>query len=122
MHLTRKSGRKTKWVGFVFRCIRLNARNKMLTEYPLKSVDHSGNPLCVGDQVLILKIPLSLVYDMQEDSRKVVESCKGEVMKIYEIDQFGFVWLEKVVVETDEEYVAEKFALEPNLLERQDGI
>lgn len=90
--------------------------------FPLKPIDQRGNPICVGDKILVLKIPDSLIHDMNEESRKVIEGCKNQIMKIYELDEYGFAWLEKVVIDTEDEYIVEKFALEPEYLEKIDDI
>ena len=88
----------------------------MKNRYPLAPIDAEGNTLKVGDHVFVFNIPIHLTHDMPEESKSIIESCRGTRKKIYEIDEYGFMGLEKIVVQTADEYVVEKFAIEPEFL------
>jgi len=88
--------------------------------FPLKPVDCSGEMIKKFDSVLVRKIPESLIHDMEEESRRNIMACEGRTMKIIEIDEYGFVWLELIVLETSSEYNSESFVLEPKYVQKQE--
>lgn len=59
---------------------------------PLQPVDVHNNPISVGSRVQILEIPAWLVHDLPEQEVLRLRKCEGQVMKILEVDQFGYVW------------------------------
>ena len=56
---------------------------------------------------------------MDDASRKVVKSCEGTLMKINEIDEYGYAWVEKVTIQTESEYESDSFSMEPKYLLKQ---
>lgn len=95
--------------------------NKMPEGFPLEPIDCDGVRIQETDFVLVRKIPESLTHDFDQESKKHVMSCEGKIMKIDEIDDYGFVWLELVVLETGSQYVSEKFSLEPKYVQKSTG-
>jgi len=87
--------------------------------FPLKPIDCNGYGLKESDYVLVKTIPESLTHNLPEESQSYIKSCEGEIMKINEIDDYGFLWLELVVIENTEEYYSEKFSLEPKYVQKQ---
>ena len=85
--------------------------------YPLKPNDNEGNILKEGDIVKIITIPEYLYKDLDNDEAKSIKSCEGEIMKIHEVDDYGFMWVEKPILETENDYESHRFSIEPvNLL------
>ncbi|WP_460227973.1 hypothetical protein [Aurantivibrio infirmus] len=88
-------------------------------KFPLERVDTNGVAISEGDFVKILHIPDWLVSDLDDESLKAVKACEGKEMKIYEIDDYGYAWVETVTLETKSEYKSNSFCMEPkNLLKK----
>ena len=86
-------------------------------DFPLEPFDFEGNEIKVGNVVKILKIPEWLIHDLDTESAKIVKSCEGANMEITEIDEYGYAWVEKVSISTEENYQSNSFCMEPeNLL------
>ena len=84
--------------------------------FPLKPEDAEGNVLRTGDTVRILHIPDRLLEGLDEDAVQALKGCSGELMVIQEIDDYGYMWVEKPVLKTDNAYVSHSFSLEPKYL------
>jgi hypothetical protein len=84
--------------------------------YPLDPKDSEGNVLKEGDNVIILHIPDSLIHDLEKDAQKAIKSCEGQIMNIYEVDDYGFMWVEKPTLETEDMYESHSFSMEPKYL------
>jgi hypothetical protein len=65
-------------------------------QQPGTTTDRLGRPITVGTRVRVLEIPKSLVADLPAGERPMVESMLGCVFEVYEIDEFGSAWVEKV--------------------------
>ena len=87
--------------------------NDMPEGFPLPSIDSKGRPIKEGDTIRIDVIPDSLVSSLEEDEKATVKGCEGKEMEIIEIDKYGFVWVEVVVLHTETEYIPHSFSLEP---------
>ena len=87
--------------------------------FPLEPLDCDGEIVKELDYVLIKIIPESLTHNIEEESKSHIESCEGKTMQIIEIDDYGFLWLELVVLESSSEYICEKFSLEPKYVQKQ---
>jgi hypothetical protein len=73
--------------------------------YPLPSLDAEGHIINEGDTIRIKTIPNHLLADYLSDEEKSnVQSCEGKEMVITEIDRYGLVWVEMILLHTDEEY------------------
>jgi len=84
--------------------------------YPLEPKDSENNLLKEGDNVKVLYIPDSLINDLEEDAKKAIKKCKGQVMNIYEVDDYGFMWVEKPTLETKNSYESYRLGMEPKHL------
>ena len=51
-----------------------------------------GRPIAVGDSVLILAIPGWLTHDLPEEEVQRLLQCEGTVMRVLEIDSYGYLW------------------------------
>lgn len=91
---------------------------KLPEGYPLKPYDMNNQELVAGDAVIVVSIPDWLVSGMESSSAEVIRSCEGMEMKIHEIDEYGYVWLESIVKSTADEYVSERFTVEPKNLKK----
>ncbi|MGH1429456.1 MAG: hypothetical protein ACRBEE_16085 [Arenicella sp.] len=87
--------------------------NNMPKGFPLSPIDAKGNTLKEGDVVKVLCIPNWLIHDLDDESKQTVSRCEGSKMEIYEIDSYGYLWVEKVTIQTDENYESNSFCLEP---------
>jgi hypothetical protein len=66
-----------------------------------------------GDRVRILRVPDELIRGLSEEAQHALKSCEGEVMAIYEIDEYGFTWVEKPVLEKEDRYESHSFSMKP---------
>jgi len=82
--------------------------------FPLPNIDSEGNQIKEGDIIRINVIPDSLVADyLEEEEKRTVRECAGKEMKITEIDEYGFVWVEVILLKTENEYNTQSFSMEP---------
>ncbi len=51
----------------------------------------------VGDKVRLLSVPKLLLEKVPEDEAKNLRSMVGEIFTVDEIDEYGGVWVEKVL-------------------------
>ncbi len=65
------------------------------------TTDRSGRQITVGTRVRVLEIPVSLIAKLPVDERPDIESMLGAVFEVYEIDEFGSAWVERVWDESD---------------------
>ena len=91
-------------------------------KFPLEPFDKSGNALKEGDSVKILMIPDWLIKDLGGKSVRAVKACEGSVMSIYEMDCYGYAWVEAVTLSNDSEYKSNSFCMEPKNLLKQKNI
>ena len=88
------------------------------SNFPLKPYDSKGVEIKTGDKVKILKITDALIHDLPEEDQKALKEYEGKIMSVYEIDKYGFMWVESTEVNTDEYYSSRSFCLEPHVLEK----
>ena len=81
--------------------------------FPLRPCDAQGQFLREGDSVRVLRIPDELVHGLSDEAQQALKSCEGEVMTIYEVDDYGFMWVEKPVLETEDRYESHSFSMKP---------
>jgi hypothetical protein len=87
--------------------------------YPLPSIDPEGNEINVGDIIRINIIPDSLLADyLNDDEKKTVKGCEGREMKITEIDEYGFLWVEVILLSTEDRYDTHSFSIEPKYVSK----
>lgn len=58
--------------------------------------DRRGRPVNVGTRVRVLEIAAFLKRDLPPDEWQELETMLGEVFEVYEIDEYGSAWVEKV--------------------------
>jgi hypothetical protein len=49
-------------------------------------------PFSVGDSARILTIPRWLTHDLPEEEVQRLLQCEGTVMRVLEIDSYGYLW------------------------------
>jgi hypothetical protein len=86
--------------------------------YPLKPIDSKGSELSEGDRVEILVIPEWLLNGLEEDAQNAIKSCEGQIMIIYEVDEYGFMWVAIPTIDTENNYEAHHFSMEPKNLRK----
>jgi hypothetical protein len=77
-------------------------------------MDRAGNPVSEGETVRILEIPDWLVHDLPEQEAAAVRACAGSEMIVNEIDSYGYFWVRAITSESESEYSAQSFAMEPS--------
>jgi hypothetical protein len=85
---------------------------------PLHPYDSKGLEIKVGDKVKILKITDALMHDLPKEDQQALKEYGGKITEVYEIDSFGFIWVENFEVTTDEYREYRTFSLEPAVLEK----
>jgi hypothetical protein len=58
-------------------------------------VDRNGKLVKVGTKVKIISVPEWLLSKVPADESKRLSSMVGKVFQVYEIDEWGGVWVEK---------------------------
>ena len=81
--------------------------------FPLSPLDRAGNLVREGEPVRILEIPDWLVHDLPEHEAAAVRACAGTEMVVNEIDSHGYFWVRAITVESESEYSAQSFVMEP---------
>jgi hypothetical protein len=82
--------------------------------FPLPPIDAEGNRIKEGDVVRIDTIPDSLVADyLDDEGKRTVRGSEGKEMIITEIDEYGFVWVEVILLQTEDQYNTHSFSMEP---------
>ena len=59
-------------------------------------VDRKGAPVNVGTRVRVLEIAAFLKRDLPPEEVTALGTMVGEVFEVYEIDEHGAAWVEKV--------------------------
>ena len=55
-------------------------------------IDSKGKPIAVGSWAVIPELPHWLVQDLPTDEVKLLRQTEGSVMKVIDIDAYGYVW------------------------------
>jgi hypothetical protein len=58
--------------------------------------DINGTVVRVGTRVRVLKISPSVLAQLPESEAECARSMEGEVFEVYEIDEWGGAWVEKL--------------------------
>ncbi len=58
--------------------------------------DKYGRPVVVGSKVRVVQLARSFIDKLPDDEAENVRSMLGEVFEVYEIDEYGSPWVEKV--------------------------
>ena len=57
--------------------------------------DKNGKTVQEGDMVKVLHIDPSIIDNLPEEEREAVSSMLNEVLRVYEVDDSGQIWVEK---------------------------
>ena len=57
--------------------------------------DHKGIPVYVGTKIKLLSLPEWLLAKVPEDEAENLKSMIGKIFRVYEIDEWDGVWVEK---------------------------
>jgi len=74
--------------------------------------DINGKPVSEGAKVKLLSIPDSLLSVLPEDEVVDLKSMVGEIFEVYEIDEWGGVWVQKWFNENEEHSNSHSLSLE----------
>lgn len=79
--------------------------------------DRNGRPVEVGTRVRLLEVSPSLKRDLPLDEWQDLQSMVGDVFEVYEIDEHGAAWIEKVWQDGDGRRRSHSLALTPHEIE-----
>ncbi len=83
-----------------------------------KTVDRKGNAVKEGDSVIVISIHPSVIEPLADDEKEKVVSMEGEVLVVYEVDEYGQAWVEKEWKITPSEIESHSLGLAPEEMER----
>lgn len=64
--------------------------------YRSKAVDAMGATVRSGSRVRVIKIPQHTLEALPNDEAKKTESMLNEIFEVYDIDEYGCAWVEKI--------------------------
>jgi len=79
--------------------------------------DINGAPVHVGTRVRVLKISQSVLSQLPESEAEAARAMEGEVLEVYEIDDWGGAWVEKSGRDVDGTLVSHSLGLGPGQME-----
>jgi len=79
--------------------------------------DINGAAVRVGTRVRVLKISESVLSQLSESEAEAARSMEGEVLEVYEIDEWRGAWVEKSWREDDGTPVSHALGLGPEQME-----
>ena len=79
--------------------------------------DKHGTPVHVGTHVRVLRISESVLSQLPEDEAEAARAMEGEVLEVYEIDEWGGAWVEKSWRDSDGTSVSHALGLGPEQME-----
>ena len=80
-------------------------------------LDINGSAVVEGSKVKLLSIPDSLLSILPEDEVKDLTTMIGEIFEVYEIDEWGGVWVQKWFNEGEEKTNSHSLSLESHEME-----
>ena len=84
-----------------------------------KLLDKNGLEVKVGDFVKVLSLNVRDFGHLEEKELSEVMSMIGDVLKIYEIDEYGQAWVEKEWWLAEDDYMSHSVGLSANEMELQ---
>lgn len=75
--------------------------------------DRSGQTVTIGSRVRIVKLDQSPQRQLPADEWDEVATMIGEVFEVYDIDEFGSAWVERVWLRPDAGQMSQSVALAP---------
>jgi len=79
--------------------------------------DRNGKPVRVGTRVRVLRISDAVLSQLPESEAEAARSMEGEVLEVYEIDEWGGAWVEKSHRASDGTTVSHSLGLGPEQME-----
>ena len=79
--------------------------------------DIHGATVHVGMQVRVLKIRESVLSQLPESEAEAARAMEGDVLEVYEIDEWGGAWVEKSWPDDDGRMVSHSLGLGPEQME-----
>jgi hypothetical protein len=79
--------------------------------------DINGAPVHVGTRVRVLKISEAVLSQLSQSEAEAARAMEGEVLEVYEIDEWGGAWVEKLSREHDGTLVSHSLGLGPEQME-----
>jgi len=79
--------------------------------------DINGVAVRVGTRVRVLRISDSVLSQLPESEAEAARLMEGEVLEVYEIDEWGGAWVEKSWPEADGRLVSHSLGLGPGQME-----
>jgi hypothetical protein len=79
--------------------------------------DINGATVRVGTKVRVLRISDSVLSQLPEAEAEAARLMEGEVLEVYEIDEWGGAWVEKSWREADGKSVSHALGLGPEQME-----
>ncbi|QKE62482.1 hypothetical protein HNE05_03610 [Aquipseudomonas campi] len=56
------------------------------------AIDAHKKTITAGSFVRIIEIPTWLTHDLPEQEVQRLRQCEGSIMKILEVDKYGYIW------------------------------
>ncbi len=79
--------------------------------------DINGAAVRVGTRVRVLKISAEVLAQLSDSEAEAARIMEGEVLEVYEIDEWGGAWVEKTWREEDGTPVSHSLGLGPAQME-----
>jgi hypothetical protein len=79
--------------------------------------DIHGAAVHVGTQVRVLKISESVLSQLPQSEAEAARAMVGDVLEVYEIDEWGGAWVEKSWLDDDGRMVSHSLGLGPEQME-----
>lgn len=79
--------------------------------------DIHGVPVGVGTRVRVLPISDAVLSQLPESEAEAARAMEGEVLEVYEIDEWGGAWVEQSWREADGTQVSHALGLGPEQME-----
>ncbi|MBB5204869.1 hypothetical protein HNQ51_002183 [Inhella inkyongensis] len=83
----------------------------------ITTLDRSGRSVGVGSFVRVLTIDPEVFVNTEREEVPRIQSMLGEVLEVYEVDQWGRAWVEKWWHEGEGQSTSHSLALDPQDME-----
>ena len=75
------------------------------------AIDRNGEPVLVGSRVRVVAIATFLEHDLPPEEGERVRSMLGGVFEVYDVDEWGGVWVEKAFPVGSDRYLSHSLSL-----------
>ena len=82
-----------------------------------RTIDRLGRPVVVGARVRVIEIAKSVTRDLPADEQRDLQSMLGNVFEVYEVDEHGAAWVEKLWPEGKGRERSHSLGLDPHEME-----